>query len=103
MLPTQAGRGGVMAKLDELRTHGWSYWAGYSHDFRSFMARAWKPRPKPQRVKSPGGADVTLLLWCVSSLGASVDDAAEKCAAMAVAEAGNGAWWNGLPVTKVQD
>jgi hypothetical protein len=90
-----------MAALDNLREHGWSYSVGYHHGYRSFLARAWKPRPMPEKVRSPGGGDVTLFLWCVGSLGESLEDAAAQCAALAVQEAGDGAWWRGLPVTKV--
>lgn len=93
--------GVVMAQLDTLRLSGWSYWAGYSHDFKSFLARAWKPRERPQRFKAPGGKDVTLVNFSVSSLGDSLEDAAVKCADMAANDP-DGLWWRGLPIDEVQ-
>jgi hypothetical protein len=85
-----------MEQLDALRQHGWSYWAGYSHDYQAYIARAWKPRPKPTRVKSVGGVDRVVLTWCVSACGSTLEEAAVQCAAKAKAEAGNGFWWDGL-------
>ena len=91
-----------MNDLESLRHSGWSFIVGYSWDFRSYYARAWKDRPKPVCLKSPGGGDVNVYLWCVSAIGKSIEDAATKCAALAIAEAGDGAWWNGLPVKEVK-
>ena len=91
-----------MANLDKLRPLGWSYWAGYSHDFRSYVARAWKPLEKPTRVRAPGGADVILLTYCTSAMGDTLEGAALACADKVHRGEGDGYWWQGLPVTKVQ-
>jgi hypothetical protein len=85
-----------MNELDALRLSGWSYWAGYSHAFGGFVARAWKPRPKPQRFKAPGGGDVTLVNFCVSASAATLEGAARQCAELAATDP-DGLWWSGLP------
>lgn len=92
-----------MAQLDALRELGWSYWAGYQHDFKGYVARAWKPRPKPERVKSPGGADASLFNWCVTGFADTLEAAARECAQRAVSESGDGAWWAGLPIERTAE
>ena len=73
-----------MAELDATRQRGWSYEAGYSQDARAYLARAWKPRPKP--FKTADG--VTLVLHSVSATGDTLDGAAVICAKRAVARDG---------------
>ncbi len=90
-----------MLALDALRTAGWSYWAGYSHEFKGFVARAWKWRDKPKRFRAPGGKDVTLLKFSVSAQASTLEDAAAKCAELAAIDP-DGLWWRGLPIDEVQ-
>jgi hypothetical protein len=89
-----------MAALELLRQSGWSFRVGFSHDHKGYYAMAWKQRGKPEKVRCPGGGDVTLFTYCVSAMGESIEDAAVNCAQQATYH-GTGAWWEGLPITHV--
>lgn len=86
-----------MAALEQLKSEGWSFHVGYSYDFQGYFARVWKPRPKPQKFRCQGGGDVFLFTWCVSSMGDSVEDAANKAAHLARTDP-DGIWFKGLPI-----
>ena len=70
-----------MAELDSTRQAGWSYAAGWNQDMRAYLARAWKPRPKPFKTSE----GVTLVLHSVSATADSIESAATACAGRAVA------------------
>lgn len=90
-----------MAQLDTLRPLGWSYRVGYSHDYKGFVAMAWKPREKVVHVPAPGGGKVALFTFCVSAMGDNCEAAALACYKRATTECTEGKWWDGLPVTRV--
>jgi len=90
-----------MAALDSLRTHGWSYHAGYSHQFKKFHARAWKPLDKPKTVKALGGGDIQIFQYVVGALADDIESAALECFYKAVKEEGSGYYWEYLPIKKV--
>jgi hypothetical protein len=71
-----------VSELAKTAKRGWSYSAGWSVDCQAFLARAWKPRPKPYRTV-PYGA--ILLCHTLSATGASIDEAAERCAVLVAA------------------
>lgn len=90
-----------MSKLDSLRSDGWSYQVGYSQNFKSYMAKAWKPRPKPEKVPSPGGGHVTLVDFWASAIGDSIEHAALSVYEKIITGSAPGDWWSGLPITRI--
>ena len=86
-----------MAQLEELRKQGWSYTVGYNHDYKAYLAQAWKWRDKPERFEAPGGGWITLFRFCCSALGDSLESAASQAAHFAATDP-DGRWYDRLPI-----
>ena len=68
-----------MSKLEQLKADGWSYYVGYQQDFKAYVARIWKDRPKPTWILTPLGQRIIVFRWCYSGQGLDIESAIEDC------------------------
>lgn len=85
----------ILQKLESLKNEGWSYYVGWSKDYKGYLCRVWKDRERPIAVKAPGGASVILWTECYSEVAPEIENAIEGC----IAKIGRNGWWfEGIPI-----
>lgn len=79
-----------MNELDTIKTRGWSYYVGWNQDHKLYLARAWRPLPKPRYNPIYRSRELVDVL---TGVGKTMDEAAQRLLPKVLYREKNGRDW----------